>query len=198
MAVVRSVFLNDQQARIALDRLRAIFTDDRINMRSFPSPKNEPLGSGGDYDPIGSARLAGTAVSTLPATGANLVGNSTTLDLSIGEFDDIVAMVAEGERRNQYRRSSMRIVATVDVLTEDEAEKARYIMTECGGRDLSLDKRDLAYDDLGEPIGVQPKNDTELVDLDSDHKGDTQILDVSQTNANVMSVDPDDNHDAEH
>jgi hypothetical protein len=53
-------------------------------------------------------------------------------------------MVAEAEQRGQYRRSATRIIASVQVETVDEAETAREIMAECGGRDLSLDKRDLS------------------------------------------------------
>lgn len=162
MGVVRSVFLNEQQARNALERLRAEFADDRINMRFFRSAKTDPGEFASDYDPLGGVRLAGTAITTLPATGANIIGNSTTMDLSLGELDDILAIVAEGERRNQYRRSATRIVASVEVDSEAEAETARKIIDACGGRSLSLDKRDM-------PGSDQPDSTTDS-DQNTDNK----------------------------
>ncbi|HHT27101.1 MAG TPA: hypothetical protein GXZ82_07650 [Firmicutes bacterium] len=144
MGLVRSVFLNEQQARIALERLRAVFTDDQLQMQALQVPRPDVGSFAGAYDPLAPARLSGAIYNTMPATGANLVGNSTTLDLNLSEFDDLLAMVAEAEQRGQYRRSTTRIIASVQVETVDEAETAREIMAECGGRDLSLDKRDLS------------------------------------------------------
>lgn len=163
MGLVRSVFLNEQQARIALERLRAVFTDDQIQMQAFHVPRPEVGTFDGNYDPLAPARLSGALYNTMPATGANLVGNSTTLDLNLSEFDDLLAMVAEAERRGQYRRSATRIIASVQVETEDEADMAREIMTECGGRDLSLDKRDLSPTSTTEtgPNDGSPSDSTE-------------------------------------
>jgi hypothetical protein len=151
MGLVRSVFLNEQQARIALERLRAVFADEQIQMQSVQVPRPERGSFDNAYDPLAPARLSGALLNTMPATGANLVGNSTTLDLNLSELDDLLAMVAEAEQRGQYRRSAIRIIATVQVETEDDAETAREIMTECGGRDLSLDKRDLQDADESSP-----------------------------------------------
>lgn len=166
MGLVRSVFLNEQQANIALERLRAVFDDDQIQMRSFQAPKPEVGSFDSSYDPLASARLAGTVLNTMPATGGNIVGNSTTIDFRLNELDDILAMVAEGERRGQYRRSATRIVASVTVNTEDEADSARDIMTECGGRDLTLDRRDL-LDDSSSPVSPTDS------DADNGHPSDS-------------------------
>lgn len=142
MGVVRSVFLNEQQARAALRLLRSTFGDHRVTMRLFTSypdyPGNkEDHGNPEEYEPVGALQLASTPVTTLPAAGGTLVGNSTTLPLSIGEFGDIVALVADAEERHQDRRETNRIVATVEVHSSEEAAVARSLMRDCGGHDIS-------------------------------------------------------------
>jgi hypothetical protein len=134
MNVVRSIFLNEKQAQNALDQLRTIFPDDSIEMqRVYPNKRRNV--TPGEYDPVGSALLAGTAVATMAATGANMVGNSTTLDVSLGDADAILAMVAQNEQMPAYQRSQ-RILATVSVNNTTEAENALEIMRLSGGRCL--------------------------------------------------------------
>mgnify|MGYP007130810657 CR=1 FL=1 len=133
---MRSVFLNERQAREALSQLRARFRDDRITMKHIPaaSPQdNEVLG---DYDPLGGWRLSGTPLMTMPATGATLAGNSTTIDISLGELESILAMVSQEEAIAPRPRHSGRILADIEVHSAEEARAARDIMSTCGGYSL--------------------------------------------------------------
>ncbi|HPZ55650.1 MAG TPA: hypothetical protein PLY10_11400, partial [Bacillota bacterium] len=56
---------------------------------------------------------------------------------NLSELDNLLAQAAEAEQQGRYRRSAVRIVATVRAETTDDAETARDIMAECGGRDLA-------------------------------------------------------------
>ncbi|HHW09540.1 MAG TPA: hypothetical protein GXX29_06160 [Firmicutes bacterium] len=133
MSSVRAVFLNEHQAGQALERLLAEFSPDKVEMRRIVIERHRespPFA----YDPVGSAYLAGTAVATMAATGANMIGNSTMVDVSLGHLDDILAMAAEDEGRSH--RANARVVAFVQVDNEEEAELAEEIMRKYGGRRL--------------------------------------------------------------
>ncbi len=132
MATVRSVFLNEKQARAALERLRMAFPDGSIEMQRIVSPKRRGVDPG-EYDPAGSAFLAGTAVATMAATGSNMIGNSTTMAVSIGDLDEILAMAAKDDEDPAHRRSA-RIVASVQVQTDSDAAMAASLLEAAGGR----------------------------------------------------------------
>jgi len=133
LGIVRYVFLNEQQAATALEHLRRGFTDEHINMRRIMPPQRHAQEFSEDHDPVGGWRLAGTPVMTLPAAGATLVGNSTTVDVSIGDLDELLAVVADDEPAARRRRVRTRILADVEVHSDEEAQRAREIMGSSGG-----------------------------------------------------------------
>jgi len=130
---VRSIFLNEKQAGSALHKLRAVFPTNAIEMERVAGKRREP--DPGDYDLAGSAFLAGTAVATMPATGGNLIGNSAMVDISLGDLDGILAMVAKDEQNGNPRRGT-RILATVHAADAAAMELAAEIMEDAGGRIL--------------------------------------------------------------
>ncbi|MGI6082331.1 MAG: hypothetical protein ACOYEP_05625 [Limnochordia bacterium] len=133
MGIVRYVFLNEQQALTALEQLRREFADERITMtRIMPSRSAQEYI--GDHDPIGGWRFTGTSIMTLPATGPTLVGNSTTVDVSIGDLDELLETTAARELATQRdHRTKVRILADIEVHSAEEAQLAVHIMDRSGG-----------------------------------------------------------------
>lgn len=133
LGIVRYVFLNEQQATTALEHLRREFPDDQIHMRRIVPPQRQTQELWEDHDPVGGWRFAGTPVMTLPAAGTTLMGNSTTVDVSIGELDELLAAVADDEPAVGRRRAKTRILANVEARSDEEARRAQEIMASSGG-----------------------------------------------------------------
>ncbi len=119
MAVALGVVQGEDRARRIFDQLRQEgFGPSRIAIRLL-GPEDLPSFPE-TYDPVGAAQFFGTAIASLPATGGNLVGNSTTIDTSLSAFADILSAMAERERHPleadhppETRASSSRFGATV-------------------------------------------------------------------------------------
>ena len=142
LGIVRYVFLNEQQAATALEGLRREFADERIAMaRIMPPQATQEYTDDHDHDPIGGWRFTGTPMMTLPAAGNTLVGNSTTVDVSLGELDELLeATAARDHAARRDRRTKVRILAAVEVHSSEEAQLSSKIMDHSGG--YALDKED--------------------------------------------------------
>lgn len=136
MAVAIGVIQGEERARRIFDQLRLEgFGPSQISIR-FLSREELP-GFPETYDPVGGARFFGTPVVSLPVTGYNLVGNSTTLDTSISMLGDLLSTMASLEQEPEAPEGS-RVRLLIQVRGEG-APRAAAILREAGAYPVRLD-----------------------------------------------------------
>ena len=138
---VKATFHNHDQAARALSALRSVFADRDLSMSAYPASRaaddeDDPV------DPSASAALIGEApVATMPAAGYNLVGNSATVDVRLGDLPHLLEAVADSEadsKRLNARRGGARISLSVHCHSPLEVESAKGILLRYGGERLRV------------------------------------------------------------
>lgn len=136
VAVALGVVQGEDRARRIFDQLRQEgFGPSRIAIRLL-GPEDLPSFPE-TYDPVGAAQFFGTAIASLPATGGNLVGNSTTVDTSLSAFAEILSAMAERERHPLEADHPPETRLLVQVWG-DGAERAAAILREAGAASVRL------------------------------------------------------------
>lgn len=138
MPTVHGTFHSEDAAHQAAKALRERFSADAIAMQFVRSRRRRADDRSG-YDPTAAARLAGTAINTMAATGANLVGNSTTVDVSLGEVGELLRLSAEDEAQNGKRASTRRIEATVTCDDPGDVAFAKDVLAANGAREIRVE-----------------------------------------------------------
>lgn len=144
MAVAIGVVTGEDRARRIFDELRQEgFGPSRIAIR-FLAPEDLP-GYPESYDPVGAAHFFGSAVVSLPATGNNLVGNSTTVDTSLSTLPDLLSTMAARERQRDPQDGSPDVRLLIQVWG-DGAQRAAAIMREAGAHPVRIQWSDRVQD----------------------------------------------------
>lgn len=100
---------------------------------------------------VGTIRLAGSVINTLPATGNNLVGNNSIIDTTYTELGDVMASdVIQNDARDGAPDDSVREASEPRVLvevetSEERAEEVRGILYEGGATDVEVRKQQEGY-----------------------------------------------------
>lgn len=144
MAVAIGVVHGEDRARRIFEELRQEgFGASRISIRLL-APDDLP-GYPESYDPVGPAQFFGTAVVSLPATGNNLVGNSTTVDTSLTTLTDLLSTMAARERQPADTNGSPEMRLLVQVWG-DGSERAAAILREAGAYPVRIEWSDRVQD----------------------------------------------------
>lgn len=137
--VVRGVFDEPAAAQDALERLlRHGVRKECIAFRSRyvkgADGRLEGPGNAVPFDAVGGAVLAGKVLSTPSSTGLNLAGNSSLVDLELGDIGRLLAAVAEQEAR----LPRLRIDVAVQAPDLAAAERVRSLLAGAGARSLRV------------------------------------------------------------
>ncbi|HEY8532088.1 MAG TPA: hypothetical protein VIL08_07550, partial [Limnochorda sp.] len=144
VAVAIGVVSDEDRARRIFEELRQEgFGPSRIAIR-FLAPGELP-GYPESYDPVGAAQFFGAAVVSLPATGYNLVGNSTTVDTSLSTLTDLLSTLAAREQQEELQDESPQVRLVIQVWG-DGVERAAAIMREAGAYPVRIEWNDRLQD----------------------------------------------------
>lgn len=140
MPFYSSVYQEKSQLDDALEKLEQHgFTNDAIqiitdfNKHSSVFPAN--------YDPLGGARFAGTNLTTMAATGFNIIGNSTTVDVSIDKLPELLSELVETESMDGTKSAMLDELSPsfLLVVETDQRSIITNIITETGGIIVDID-----------------------------------------------------------
>jgi hypothetical protein len=135
--VIRGSFDNPDSAQLAYSellnacvRIISIAFRSRFRTENIDYPPN-------GYDPIGGARLSGRVFSTLAATGYNLIGNSSTVDVSLGDFPEILEKAAADENTDkQHHMPPICIETVIKVQDEFDKDSVKRILAGHGAKNI--------------------------------------------------------------
>lgn len=138
---IKAIFRTHEQALRALSALRSVFADNDLLMSTYPIDRSTDDDEAPVDPSASSAFIGGAPVSTLPAAGYNLVGNSATVDVRLGDLPFLLEAVAESEhdpRQTDARRGGARFAVTVRCISPQETESAQAILKRHGGERLRV------------------------------------------------------------
>lgn len=142
MPTVKALFRTYEMASRAQSALRSVFADDAVSLSTYPAHRAGD-DADGEFDPSASAALIdGAPVATMPAAGYNLIGNSATVDVRLGDFPQLVEAVAESEHdpdEANFRRGGARAMVSVVCDAPAQVESARRILARYGGERLRIE-----------------------------------------------------------
>ena len=120
------------------------FCQENIAFQTHATPYAFRSSPPSGYDPLGGARLFGHVFTTLSTTGDNLVGNSTTVDVSLNDMSSILEKLIAQEDNGVLENESncyLKISSIVRVNDPDEAERVSAIMHQHGARNVDIKPR---------------------------------------------------------
>lgn len=133
--LVTGIIHSLEQAQRAHSRL----LDDGIPAANIETRvhTDDPYDDG--HHPLGAVAIFGTDLLTLPATGRNMVGNSTTVDLGLEEFVEVFSSVDDPDGAiSDDLVSSGVIMFIVRVPDGGTANRVARILEEHGGDGIEV------------------------------------------------------------
>ena len=95
MPTVKAAFRSHDQALRALSALRTIFADSNVSMSAYPTNRSTDDDEESIDLSASAALISGSPVATMPSAGYNLIGNSATVDVRLGDLPHLLEAVAE-------------------------------------------------------------------------------------------------------
>ncbi len=118
MSIVAGIYQNFKQLDVLLQKLVvAGYTEDQIEVTLAHQAEPSLFPSG--YDPIGGVRLAGSHITTMAATGGNMIGNSHTTDLPLDKLPDLLLSIVNQQSNDDPSHSTIEKRYLVRITTAD-------------------------------------------------------------------------------